>query len=203
MNKLIFKARLFQEKPSNIWDDRNRLNKIISLFALAIVGLVLYDNAFNNKIIGSILVVLLILKLRLHIGKYDIEKKSTLEGGFIEIFRDRINFGKHSVKISDINSVNLKVDDHYEKMRNRNSRDMRPFYSQGFDNELEITTKSKQNFTLRFQLINKEHKLRLIPFSYLLIENKIITREMGAKYLNLTKHKEREAYFKNFEKHKS
>ena len=171
MNKLIFKARLFQEKPSNFWDDRNRLNKVISLFMLAILGLMLYDNAFNNKIIGSILVVLLILKLRLHIGKFDIEKKSNEEGGFLEIFRDQINFGEHSVKISDINSVNLKVDDHYEKIRYRSSRDMRPFYSQGFDNELEFTTKSNQNFTLKFQLKSKEHKLRLIPFSYLLIEN--------------------------------
>ena len=201
MNKLAFKARMFQKKKPNIWDDRNKINRIILFCMLIVLGLMFFDDdKFNNRITGSIILILLIFRLVLMIGKFGIDKKSDVEGEFLEIFDSKIRFEGKEIRIENIMNLELEINNHYEKTEYRSPRDMRPFYSQGFDNFLKFSTKSNEKYHLRFQLENKEHKNKLIPFSYCLIENKIITPEMGANFLNLAKNRERENYFKNLEK---
>lgn len=188
MNKLVFRARIFQKRESNIWDNRNRINKVISFCALAILGLMFFnDDKFNNGILCSIIIILLLFRVALLIGKFGIERKSDEEEYFLEIFENEIRFAENSIKIIDITSMNLKINNYYGEAQYTSPNDMRPSYSQGFDNKLEFTTKNNQNHIIRFQLENKEHKGKLIPFSNRLIANKIITPEKGTKFLNLLK----------------
>lgn len=203
MNKLAFKARIFQERGDNIWDNRNGINNLLVFCMLVILGLILFNGEkFNNLISGSILLMLLIFKLALMVSKFGIEEKSNLEGGFLEIMDDEIRFKGNKIKISDISSINLEINNYYKALQYRSPNDMRPFYAQGFDNSLTLTTKNKENFSLRFQLENEKHKDLLIPFSYHLITNKVITAEKGALFLKLKKAREKEIYFKNLEKFK-
>ena len=202
MNKLAFKAKMYQKKKPNIWDDRNKINRIILFCMLIVLGLMfLDDDKFNNRITGGIILILLFFRIVLMVGKFGIDKKSDNEGGFLEIFDNKILFEGEEIKIENITTLNLEINSHYEKTEYRSPNDMRPFYSQGFDNFLNFSTKNNKNYNLRFQLENKKHKNKLIPFSFHLIRNKIITPEMGVKFLNLTKSQEKENYFKNLEKY--
>ena len=188
MNKIAFRARIFQKKKFTIWDNRNRINQIIVLCILAIFGLMFFDdNKFNNRITGAIVIILLVFRLVLMLGKFGIEKKSTEDENYLEILEDEIRFEGKVIKIIDISSMNLVINNHYGEAQYTSPNDMKPIYSQGFDNILEFTTKKNRNFSIRFQLECKEHKEKLIPFSYHLIAHKIITPEKGAKILNLIK----------------
>lgn len=203
MNKLAFKARIFQKKQYNIWDDRNRINQIIGFCILIIIGLMFFDNdKFNNRITGAILIILLVCRIALMVAKFGVEKKSNEEGGFLEISENELRFKEKEIKVKDIVSLSIELDNYYEQIEYRSPNSMRPIYTQGFDNILEFTTKKNQNYKVRFQLKNKEHKNKLIPFLYHLIINKVITPEKGAKILNL-KRSEKESYFKNLEKFKN
>lgn len=202
MNKLVFRAKMFQKKKSNIWDDRNKINRMILFCMLIVLGLMLFDDdRFNNKISGLIIIILLLFRLILMIGKFGIDKKSDTEAEFLEIFDNKIQFVGKEIRIENIMTLELKINNHYKKIEYTSPRDMRPIHSQGFDNFLNISTKNNKNYNLRFQLENKEHRDKLIPFLYRLVRNEIITPEMGAKFLNLTKSQEKESYFKNLEKY--
>ena len=202
MNKLAFKAKIFQKKEPNIWDDRNKINRIILFCMLIVLGLMFFDNdKFNNRITGFIIIILLFFRIALMIAKFGIDKKSDNESGFLEILDNKIRFEGKEILIENITTLNLEVNNYYEETEYRSPKDMRPFLSQGFDNFLKFSTKNNKNYNLRFQLENKEHKNKLIPFSYCLIGNKIITPEMGAKFLNLTRGQEKENYFKNLKKY--
>ena len=164
-------------------------NIIYLILGLCVGVILIFD--VNHLIPAIIIIICLIAEVVLKLNRFKTNKVPRRTIGGLEINSSEIILNNRIIKIEDIQTINIELNDYNNKVSMRREFDFRGMYSEGIHNYIKISTKQNEMISFNFKINSKKHRLHLVDFFRTLVANDLISMEDSLMALSIPKMKKK------------